>query len=105
MARTRKTLTLGVRAVRDHFSERLEYVRAGGTVVVTDHGRPVARLVPIEPAADDNSIPARLRRAAESGEIDWDGTWPMPSPPRRRVKLRGAGPSLSEMVMEDRGPR
>ena len=31
----------------------LARVRAGETVLVTDHGRPVARIVPVAPAADD----------------------------------------------------
>jgi len=38
---------IGVRELRQHASRYLAKVRAGGTVEVTDRGRPVARLVPV----------------------------------------------------------
>jgi prevent-host-death family protein len=38
---------IGVRELRQHASRYLERVRHGETLVVTDRGRPVARLVPI----------------------------------------------------------
>ncbi|MFD4422284.1 type II toxin-antitoxin system Phd/YefM family antitoxin [Agromyces sp. NPDC058484] len=39
---------VGVRDLRDALSRHLARVRAGETVIVTDHGRPIARLVPYE---------------------------------------------------------
>lgn len=36
-----------------HFSRLLREVREGRSYVVTSHGRPVARLVPYAPVADD----------------------------------------------------
>ena len=38
----------GVRELRDHLSRYLELVRDGHEVTVTDHGKAVARLVPLE---------------------------------------------------------
>ncbi len=38
----------GVRELRDHLSRYLELVRGGQEVTVTDHGRAVARLVPLD---------------------------------------------------------
>jgi prevent-host-death family protein len=40
----------GVRDLRDHLSRHLERVRAGEELIVTDRGRPIARLVPIDGA-------------------------------------------------------
>jgi prevent-host-death family protein len=37
---------VGVRALRDSLSSHLQSVRAGKSVVITDHGRVIARLVP-----------------------------------------------------------
>ena len=39
---------VGIRELRDGLSRHLAEVRAGRTVTVTDHGRPVARIVPID---------------------------------------------------------
>ncbi|MFF0501050.1 type II toxin-antitoxin system Phd/YefM family antitoxin [Nocardia aobensis] len=41
-------MEIGVRELRDHLSRHLAEVRAGHTVTVTVHGRPIARIVPIE---------------------------------------------------------
>lgn len=41
--------TVGVRQLRDHLSAYLERVKAGEMITVTEHGRPVARLVRDEP--------------------------------------------------------
>ncbi|MGI8413813.1 MAG: type II toxin-antitoxin system Phd/YefM family antitoxin [Solirubrobacteraceae bacterium] len=38
---------VGVAQVKAHFSELLARVRGGEEIVVTDHGRPVARLIPV----------------------------------------------------------
>ena len=38
----------GVRQLRDHLSRYLGIVRAGHEVTVTDHGKAVARLVPLD---------------------------------------------------------
>ncbi len=38
----------GVRELRDHLSRYLEVVREGHEVTVTDHGKAVARLVPLD---------------------------------------------------------
>jgi prevent-host-death family protein len=40
--------TVGVRELRDHLSAYLDEVKAGGELVVTERGRPVARLIPAE---------------------------------------------------------
>jgi prevent-host-death family protein len=57
------------------FSELLGIVKKGGTVIVTSHGKPVARLAPIEGdrAAEvaRSALFARLRRA----EVVDAGPW------------------------------
>jgi len=41
--------TISVRDLRDHLSEHIRHVSGGGSVVVTSRGRPVMRLMPVEP--------------------------------------------------------
>ena len=38
---------VGIRELRDHLSQFIEQVKAGDEIVVTDRGRAVARLVPV----------------------------------------------------------
>ena len=59
-----------------HFSHLLRRVREGRTIVVTSHGRPVAKLVPIE-KRDEVAAGARaalLERLRDAPAIDI-GRW------------------------------
>ena len=40
-------MEIGIRELRDGVSKYLADVRSGRTLTVTDHGRPVARIVPV----------------------------------------------------------
>lgn len=55
--------SVGVRELRDHLSAYLERVKAGEVVTVTEHGRPIARLVPDEPRS------VRLMELAALGRV------------------------------------
>lgn len=54
-------MTVGVAELKAKLSEYLSRARAGEEVVVTDRGRPVARIGPAEPAVDEHL--AELQRA------------------------------------------
>ena len=43
---------VGIRELRQDASRLLDRVKSGETLEVTEHGRPVALLVPLPPAAD-----------------------------------------------------
>ncbi len=73
--------SVGVRELRQSASQILDRVKMGESVIVTEHGRPVARLVPI----DTDSKRSFIQEYVEAGllipaEIPWDGTWPDPMP-------------------------
>ncbi|SNB77705.1 prevent-host-death family protein [Arboricoccus pini] len=55
-----------------HFSEILRAVREGGSYVVTAHGKPVARILPIEegPGGRDEARRRLLRRLREETPVD-----------------------------------
>jgi prevent-host-death family protein len=55
-------MEVGIRELRDGLSRHLAAVRQGHTVTVTDHGRPVARIVPVDE-------PTRLERLRAEGRI------------------------------------
>ncbi|MBA2323804.1 MAG: type II toxin-antitoxin system prevent-host-death family antitoxin [Pseudonocardiales bacterium] len=41
-------MDIGIRELRDGLSRHLATVQEGHTLVVTDHGRPIAHIVPIQ---------------------------------------------------------
>lgn len=55
--------TVGLRDLRHHTSDVLSRVRHGETIDVTDHGRLIARIVPVE----DRAPTPILARLVESG--------------------------------------
>lgn len=57
-----------VRELREHLAEHLQKVAAGGSVVVTSRGQPVARLVPY-------AAPQRRRRGFMKGQIVFHEGW------------------------------
>lgn len=74
-------MSIGVRELRDGLSRHLAEVRAGHVIVVTDHGKPIARIVPIDqPTALERLIeegrvtPARQRRRSTPQPIKTAGT-------------------------------
>ena len=88
---------VGVRELRTHLSAYLRVVAQGGSVTIASRGRrPMARLVPAEPAAEDEV----LARLAAQGAIQRGMGKPRPRP---RIRLRRPGPLASDVVLEDRG--
>jgi prevent-host-death family protein len=85
---------VGVRQLRQNLSRYLDEVKGGSTLVVTERGREVARLVP---SGVGDSALARL--AAERG-----ATLPAGSltdvKPRRRAKGKPSGEMLEELRRE-----
>lgn len=58
----------GIRELKSRLSEYVRDVKAGATVVVTERGRRVARLVP-----DGGTLEERLHALRASGAILWSG--------------------------------
>jgi prevent-host-death family protein len=73
----------GIREARQHLSAILDEVRKGREVVLTDRGRPVARIVPLE---NESARPFSSHR-------------------RFRASIRRKGPPLSETVAREREDR
>ena len=91
-------MNVAVRELKDHLSEYLKRVSAGEEVVVTSHGKPVARLAPLREPVDEASALARIRsqpwvRPGKGGQLE-----PVAKP---MASIQGES-SLSDWVLEDR---
>ncbi len=82
---------VGVRELRDHLSKYLAQVKEGREVVITDHGRPVARLVPPGDAHE------RLAQLIAEGRAT-----PPQRTDRRRLEPIAAKGTLSDIVIDQR---
>jgi prevent-host-death family protein len=81
----------GIRELRDHLSRYLEVVRDGQEVTVTDHGKAVARLVPLDqPRAIDRLINDGVISPAQEAKRH------RPTPP---ISANG---TVSDLVAEQR---
>lgn len=81
-----------MRQLKASLSQYLRRVEAGETLVVTDRGRPVARIVP-------EGVPQHIAKLMAEGRLTWSGEAFVPPP--HRVKLK-PGPPLSDYIAEDR---
>jgi prevent-host-death family protein len=83
---------VGIRDLKNGLSKYIDRVEAGEEVIVTDRGRPVARLSPIDAAHDRlaDLVAAGVVRPPASGTRHRA---------RRRIKPKG---SVSDLVAEQR---
>lgn len=59
---------IGIRELKSTLSECVREVKGGRTIVVTDHGQPVARIIP-----EAVSLRDRLDALRQAGAIAWSG--------------------------------
>ena len=83
-------MNVGVKELRDGLSRHLAAVRQGETVTVTDHGRPIARIVPV-------GVPTALERLVAEGRVRAASRRKRPSP----EPVTAAG-SVSDLVGDQR---
>jgi prevent-host-death family protein len=86
--------TVGIRDLKAQLSTYVQRVKAGDTLIITERGKPVGRIVPME-----QSVEARLQVMIQEGLVEWDGRMLQPSAPV--AKTHGAR-MVSELLLEDR---
>ena len=91
--------SVGSRELKTRLGTYLRQVREGVTLIVTDRGRPVAELRPLERYG--GSPEARLRELAALGVVSGEVGERLPLEPFEPIH----GTSLSEAIIEDREDR
>ena len=61
--------TLNIHAAKTHLSRLVERVEGGETILIARAGKPVAKLVPLEPEATDRTAMAARRIGFMKGEF------------------------------------
>ena len=89
--------TVGIRELKAQLSAYVQRVKAGDTVVITERGKAVGRIVPIEPAQP--SVEERLQAMIRDGIVEWDGRKLEPRVPVTEAR----GPyTVADLLIEDR---
>ena len=88
-------MDVGIRELKNRLSEYVARVKAGTDITVTDRGRPVALLRPL----DDGRRSAAVSGWAARGIAAWHGG----TPQGLRRPPRVAGGRAAAIVIEDRG--
>jgi prevent-host-death family protein len=85
---------IGIRELKSTLSECIREVKAGRTLVVTEHGDPVVRMIP-----ETASLRERLDALRRAGTVSWSGRRLRRTKPVARV--RGTG-TVADLVGENR---
>jgi len=90
--------TVGVKELKNRLTQYLRRTKQGEEIVVTERGRPVAVIQPIQSARTILSLDAKLARLAAQGRV----SLPTRAPLKRVRLVRVRGPRIARTVVEDR---
>lgn len=89
--------TAGIKDIKNNLSRYLAQVKAGEEIVITERGKPIARII------KENEKNHKIRQAL--GPLIMKNMVSMPVQPINRqapARIKNTGKLTSEMVMEDR---
>jgi prevent-host-death family protein len=89
--------TIGSRELKNRLGRYLGMVRKGEAILVTDRGKPVARILPLSPSQEETSVDKILLQLEAEGHLRL-GTGVFK--PFKPVRVKGK--PLSKMILEDR---
>lgn len=85
---------VGIRELKSTLSECVRQVKAGRTIVITDHGQPVARIIP-----EALSLRERVDHLRKTGAIAWSGRRLRRAQPAGRVH---GDKTVADLIVENR---
>ena len=86
--------TVGIRDLKARLSSYMRQVKDGATLVITERGKPIGRIVPVS-----HSVETRLRELIQAGLVAWSGRKLMPMDPVARTRGRR---TVADLLLEDR---
>ena len=85
---------IGIRELKSTLSECIREVKTGRTLIVTEHGDPVARIIP-----EAASVSERLEALRKAGNVAWSGRRLRRITPVARVR---GNRTIGDLVSENR---
>jgi prevent-host-death family protein len=94
-------MRMGLRQANQQFSKAIKAVKQGKEVILTERGKPIAVIKPLQAKEDQEAVIRRLeaegilRPAAKRG--------PMPTPSWKPIRIKGK--PMSQTISEERDER
>lgn len=85
---------VSIRELKAKLTVYVDQVKAGGTVTITEDGKPVGQIVPVRPSLEEKE-----QHLVDSGVLAWSGRKLKPRSPS--IRPRG-NRTVSELLLEDR---
>jgi len=85
---------VGIRELKNNLSKYMRQVKRGETVLITEHGTPIARII-----SEGISLEARMSGLITAGVISWNEK---KLPPRKPVTINRGPRLVSSLVSEER---
>lgn len=85
---------VGIRELEARLSTFMQQVKTGATVIVTERGKPIGRIVPLSP-----SVETRVQELVQAGLMAWSGHKLAPLAPVARTRGRQ---TVADLLLEDR---
>ena len=90
--------TVGVRELKNRLTQYLRRTKQGEEVIITERGKPIALIQPIQSLERPVSLEARLAKLAAQGFV----TLPTHKPLKRIRLAKVSGAPISRTILEDR---
>ncbi len=87
-------VNVGVRELKNQLSKYLRQVKAGQTILITEHGQTVGRIIPMSHSLED-----RMQNLRQSGVIAWNGKKLKRLKPLARTRGKK---TVAQLLLEDR---
>lgn len=87
-------IQVGTRELKNKLSEYMRRVKAGETIIVTEHGRTIGQIIPVKPTIEE-----RIQFMVAAGLADWNGQKLPPYAPNVKNKV---DKQVSDLVIENR---
>lgn len=89
---------VGIKDLKNRLTSYLRRTKKGEEVIVTERGKPIAVIQPIQSVSQPASLEARLAKMAAQGLI----TLPTRKPLKKIRRVRISGKAVSQVIIEDR---
>lgn len=86
--------SVGTRELKNRLSEYMRRVKAGETIIVTEHGRTIGQIIPVKTTTDE-----RIRSMVSAGQAEWNEQKIKPYYPSA---INTGNRQISDIVIEDR---
>ncbi len=89
--------SVSIRELKSRLSHFLRLTKMGQSIVITDHGTPIGRIVPIEQTG--KRLDERLAAMQLAGQMQWSGRRLSPIKPLARVRGKRG---VADLLVDDR---